>query len=84
MQGHQQYVQDLLAPLSIDSNGKAMAKVENVEGYGRQYRRTGNAHATVLCDNLLLLSLYRITYPKATSAEINAFLYRASYGDLTF
>ena len=34
--------------------------------------------------DLLLLALYRITFPKATAAEINAFLYRANYGSLTF
>jgi hypothetical protein len=35
-------------------------------------RRTGNDRATVLRDqDLLLLALYRITFPKATAAEIN-------------
>ena len=69
---------------SIDSE-KRWAELENVHGHFRQCRRTGNAFATVLRDyNLLLLALYRITFPKATSAEINAFLYRANYGDLTF
>ena len=34
--------------------------------------------------DLLLLALYRITFPKATAAEINAFLYRANYGSMTF
>ena len=56
-----------------------------MHGHFRQCRRTGNAFATVLRDHdLLLLALYRITFPKATSAEINAFLYRANYGDHTF
>ena len=69
---------------SIDSE-KRWEELENIHGHFRQCRRTGNAHATVLRDhNLLLLALYRITFPKATSAEINAFLYRVNYGDLTF
>ena len=42
-------------------------------------RRTGNIRATVLQDhNIVLLALYRLAFPKATCAEINAFLYRAN------
>jgi len=69
---------------SIDSENQC-AKLENVHGHFQQCRRTGNAFATVFRDhNLLLLALYRITFLKATSAEINTFLYRANYGDLSF
>lgn len=54
-------------------------------GHYRQCRRTGNNRATVLRDHdQILLALYRVAYPKATSAEINAFLYRANFGSLTF
>ena len=54
-------------------------------GHYRQCRRTGNIRATVLRDHdQVLLVLYRIAFPKATAAEINAFLYRANYGDVTF
>jgi len=48
-------------------------------------RRTGNKRATVLRDHdQILIALYRIPFPKATSAEVNAFLYRANYGDVNF
>ena len=54
-------------------------------GHYRQCRRTGNRRATVLHDHdQILRALYRVAFPKATSAEINAFLYRANYGSLTF
>lgn len=54
-------------------------------GHVRPCRRTGNNRATVLRDhNLLLLALYRIAYPKANAAELNAFLYDANYGDIDF
>ena len=46
---------------------------------------TGNRRAVVLRDHdLILLSLYRVAFPKASAAEINAFLYRANFGSLTF
>ena len=34
--------------------------------------------------DLILLALYRIAFPKATAAEINAFLYRANFGNVMF
>ena len=34
--------------------------------------------------NLVLLAMYRVVYPKATHAEINAFLFRANFGNPTF
>ncbi len=50
--------------------------LHNNEGNIRPCKLTGNKRATVLLGHdLLLLALYRITFPKATSAEINAFLY---------
>ena len=50
--------------------------LHNNEGNIRPCKLTGNKRATVLrCHDLLLLALYRITFPKATAAEINAFLY---------
>jgi len=54
-------------------------------GHYRPCRRNGNVRANVLRDhNLLLLVLYRIVFPKAKIAEINAFLYRANYGNIDF
>ena len=54
-------------------------------GDTRAYRRTGQQRAEVLCrDDLLYLALYRICFPKATAAELNAFLYRANYGNINF
>jgi len=54
-------------------------------GHVRPFRRTGNARASVLRDHdLLLLALFRITYPKATANEINVFLYKANYGSMQF
>ena len=54
-------------------------------GHVRACRRTGNARATVLRDhNIILLALYRLAFPKATAAEVNAFLYRANYGNMNF
>ena len=54
-------------------------------GHYRQYRRTGNRRATVLRDHdCILLALYRVAFPKAMAAEINAFLYRANFGNLDF
>ena len=34
--------------------------------------------------DLILLALYRLACPKATAAEINAFLFRANFGNLMF
>lgn len=54
-------------------------------GHYRACRRTGNSWATVLRgQDLVLLSLYRIVFPKANAPEINAFLYRANYGNPDF
>ena len=54
-------------------------------GHVRACRRTGNNRATVLRGyDLFLLALYRTVFPKATAAEINAFLYRANYGSVNF
>ena len=54
-------------------------------GHYRPCRKLGNSRATVLRDHdLMLLSLYRVVFPKATAPEINAFLYRANFGNLNF
>ena len=61
------------------------AHLHNQFGHCRPCRRTGNARATVLRGHdLVLLSLYRMVFPKATAAEINAFLYRANFGNVDF
>ena len=45
-------------------------------GHLRPFRRTGNKRATVLRGyDAYRLAVYRTTYPKATIAEINAYLY---------
>ena len=54
-------------------------------GHLRAYRRNGNATASVLRGHdLILLALYRVMHPKAKHAEINAFLFRANFGDPEF
>ena len=51
-------------------------------GHYRALQRNGNKTATVLRrHNLILIALYRLVMPKALHAEMNAFLYRANYGD---
>ncbi|CAB9525377.1 expressed unknown protein [Seminavis robusta] len=48
----------------------------NEEGHLHPYEMNGNNPATVLKGHqLLMLSFYRLCYPKATAAEINAFLF---------
>ena len=54
-------------------------------GHYRCCRPRGNAQAKVLHGhNLILFALYRVAFPKATSTEINAFLYRANFGTFGF
>ena len=54
-------------------------------GHIRPFRRTGNVRASVFHDhNLLLLALFRITYPKATANEVNVFLYKSNYRSMEF
>ena len=54
-------------------------------GHYRPCRRTGNNRASVLRDHdLILLALYRAAFPKARADQINAFLYKANYGSLSF
>ena len=54
-------------------------------GHFRACKRNGNSTATVLRGaDLVLLALYRLVKPKATHAEINAFLYRTNYGNPYF
>ena len=54
-------------------------------GHYWQCRRAGNRRATVLCDHdYIILALYRVTFPKLTAAEINAFLFHTNFGNLNF
>jgi hypothetical protein len=54
-------------------------------GHVRPCRRMGYLCATVLQGNdIFLLALYRIVFPKAMAAEVNAFLYRVNYGNIHF
>ena len=54
-------------------------------GHYRACVRNGGKIGTRLeGNNLILLALYRVAYPKATLAEINAFLYTANFGDPSF
>ncbi len=54
-------------------------------GHCRRCRRTGNARATRLRDHdIIFLALYRVAFPKASAAQINAFLYRVNYGSVFF
>ena len=57
----------------------------DTHGHTKPCRRSSNNRATVFRNHdLFLLALYRIAFPKTTAAEINAFLYRANYGSITF
>ena len=54
-------------------------------GHYRRCRPTGNRRAKVLRDHdLILIALYRVAFPKAIASEINAFLYRANFGNIQF
>ena len=52
-------------------------------GHSRAYRHTGNVRSVreIQGNNLILLSLYRVALPKATHAEVNAFLYEMNSHD---
>ncbi len=54
-------------------------------GHSRAYRHTGNVRSVreIQGNNLILLSLYRVALPKATHAEVNAFLYEIQRIHLT-
>ena len=54
-------------------------------GHVRPCKRTGNQFSARLTgQNLILLAMYRVVYPKAIASEVNAFLYRANFGNPTF
>ena len=54
-------------------------------GHYRPCHRNGNARATVLrYHNLVMLTFYRVMFPKCSAAEINAFLLRVNFGDPFF
>ena len=56
--------------------------VQNI-GHYRACRRTGNKWGKVFRGNdLVLLAMYRLVYPKAQQSELNAFLYRCNFGNL--
>jgi hypothetical protein len=60
-------------------------QLEQELGHVRPCRRTGNRRASVLRDhNIVFLALYRVVFPKCSAAQINAFLYRVNFGDVTF
>ena len=53
--------------------------------HARPCRRTGNNFATRLRGvDLIHLALYRVAFPKASHAEINAYLYRVNLGNPEF
>ena len=67
------------------SSERRWAELLQQLGHYQKCRPTGNRRATVLRDqDLILLALYRLVFPKATAAEINAFLFRANYGSVLF
>jgi len=55
-------------------------------GHNRAYRRSGGSRfgPRLHGKNLIYLALYRLAYPKASHAEINAMLYRMNYGNPDF
>jgi hypothetical protein len=61
------------------------AALRNNLGHFRPCRRSGNAFATTLRgQDLIYLAIYRVAYPKAMVAEVQAFLYRMNYGNINF
>ena len=62
-----------------------LVSLRNNLGHYRACRRTGNRFAERLRgSDLIFLSLFRVVYPKASAAEVNAFLYRVNFGNATF
>ncbi len=54
-------------------------------GHIRACRRSGNSFASRFRgQDLIYLALYRVAYPKASHAEINAFLHNMNFLDPTF
>ena len=54
-------------------------------GHVRPCKRTGNRFSARLTgQDIILLAMYRVVYPKATSSEVNTFLYCANFGNPTF
>jgi len=59
--------------------------LEAAFGHYCQCKRSGYKQAEAFRDHdVIFLALYRTIFPKATAAEINAFLYRANFGNLDF
>ena len=60
-------------------------EVQQALNHVRPCRRTGNAFATRLRGmDLIHLAMYRLAFPKACHAEINAYLYRVNFGNPSF
>lgn len=55
-------------------------------GHLRPFRRSGGKRKgrRLKGMNIIYLAIYRLVYPKGSSAEINAFLYRMNYGNPHF
>ena len=67
--------------LCYHAGASGQTSVEDISG-----RRTGNKRAEVIINDhiIVFLALYRVAFPKCSAAQINAFLYRINYGDVTF
>ena len=71
-------VSSLRSQKSFPSHKSVLRWVDPLEQHGtfRPYRHSGNKRASreILGKNLVLLALYRVSLPKATQAEVSAFL----------
>ena len=71
-------VSSLRSQHSFPSHRSVLRWIDRFEEHGnfRPYRHSGNKRATreILGKDLVLLALYRVSLPKATQAEVSAFL----------
>jgi hypothetical protein len=88
---HFPQVEDFIAELRLNnaypstSTERRWEHRQTTQGNNLSYRRTGNNFATRLRgQDLILLAIYRTTYPRASHAEINAFLYNQNFGNPSF
>ena len=64
---------------------KRWDSLQQAQGHILPCRRTGNKFSRKMDgQDVILLALYRCIYPKASMAEVNAFLYRANFGNPSF